>query len=112
MMDTPAAVTRISLALAAVTALSGCISEGLESAGRPGSMPRLATYSCDGAGPLRVENLGRSVKLLTPRGLEVTLPASPPDSTTRYGEPPYALVLDGREALWFVTGKEPLTCRR
>ncbi|MBZ0164861.1 MAG: MliC family protein [Notoacmeibacter sp.] len=112
MMNPRAAIARIPLFFAAVTALSGCVSGGYESAGRPGAMPRIATYNCDGAGPLRVENLGRSVKLLTPRGLEVTLPASPPDSTTRYGNPPYALVLDGREALWFVTGKEPLACRR
>lgn len=61
---------------------------------------------------MEVENLGGQIKVHSPRGLDVTLPASPAGQNVRYGEPPYALVFDGREALWFVTGKPPLNCRR
>ncbi len=112
MMDIRFAATR-SLCLAAfAAALTGCVSEGFQNPGNGMRAPRMATYQCDDGGTLRVENRGNSVQLQTPRGVEVTLPASPPDSTSRYGDPPYALILDGREALWFVTGKHPLTCRR
>ncbi|MEX0343415.1 MAG: hypothetical protein AB3N20_00720 [Rhizobiaceae bacterium] len=71
-----------------------------------------SVYSCGEDGRLSVRRLSGAIEVLSPRGIEVRLPASPPGQTARYGAPPYALVFDNREALWFVTGKRPLSCRR
>ena len=40
----------------------------------------------------------------------IDLPAAPATQRTRYGEQPYALVLEGREALFMKSGDVPLTC--
>lgn len=74
--------------------------------------PRVAAYRCGAHGSLTIENFQTSVNVISSRGLAVELPASSPGSTSRYGEAPYALLLEGREALWMETGKEPITCRR
>lgn len=74
--------------------------------------PSGASYRCDGGQTLRVENRRTSVTVVKSDGTRIDLPASPPESRARYGEPPYALVLDGREALYFETGKAPMNCRR
>ncbi len=71
-----------------------------------------SVYSCGEDGRLSVRRLSGAIEVLSPRGVEVRLPASPPGQTGRYGAPPYALVFDNREALWFVTGKRPISCRR
>jgi len=42
----------------------------------------------------------------------VDMPASPPTQHSRFGEAPYALVVEGQEALLMKNGKEPITCRR
>jgi membrane-bound inhibitor of C-type lysozyme len=76
------------------------------------AQPRLATYSCGDAGSLTVENFRTSVHITEPDGASVDLPASPPTQQSRYGEAPYALVLEGNEALLMKNGKEPLTCSR
>jgi hypothetical protein len=76
------------------------------------SQPRQATYRCDGNATLTVENMRSSVLLVDPQGDSVTLPASPASQQTRYGQPGYALVLEGRDALYMKGGKPPLTCRR
>lgn len=76
------------------------------------SQPRQATYRCDGNATLTVENMRSSVLLVDPQGDSVTLPASPASQQTRYGQPGYALVLEGRDALYMKGGKQPLTCRR
>lgn len=76
------------------------------------SVPRLVTYRCDGDTQMTVENGRGKVHVLSPRGLDVELPASPPTQASRYGDAPYALVMERDEALWMVTGKMPLNCRR
>lgn len=76
------------------------------------TQPRQATYNCGEGGSLIVENLRTSVHLTEPDGTVVDLPASPPTQQSRYGEAPYALVLEGKEALLMKNGKEPLTCSR
>ncbi|MCB1418874.1 MAG: hypothetical protein KDJ74_07675 [Notoacmeibacter sp.] len=102
--------------LAVLPGLAGCLADGpagFDRSASPGAaQPRTASWRCDGGTTMQVENLGSQIKVRSPRGLDLTLPASPPGQYTRYGEPPYALVFDGREALWFVTGKAPLNCRR
>lgn len=88
---------------------SGCLSDGGDDHGFESS--RLHSWHCGDDGRLTVRYLAGAVDVNSPRGVEVRLPASPPGQTARYGEPPYALVIDGREALWFVTGKRPISCR-
>lgn len=102
---------RLVLALVATVLLAGCVASGsgLDTALR---QPGYSIYSCGSDGRLSVRRLSGAVEILSPRGVEVRLPASPSGQTARYGAPPYALVFDNREALWFVTGKRPISCRR
>jgi hypothetical protein len=71
-----------------------------------------ATYSCADGGMITIENLGASVRILGAGEEAIELPASPASQRSRYGEQPYALVLEGREALFMKSGEEPLTCIR
>ncbi|PHP68528.1 hypothetical protein CSC94_00515 [Zhengella mangrovi] len=93
--------------------LASCVAQGpavrhVEGAGQP----RVSSWQCDGGGTMTVTRVGDAVQVNSPRGVDVTLPASPPGSRERYGEGLYAVVFNGREALWFVTGKSPLNCKR
>ncbi|WP_412535189.1 hypothetical protein [Mesorhizobium sp. BAC0120] len=76
------------------------------------TQPATATYSCADGGMMTIENLGSSVRILSGAGEPIELPAAPPAQRARYGEQPYALVLDGREALFMKSGEEPLACTR
>jgi hypothetical protein len=76
------------------------------------TQPVTATYSCADGGMMTIQNLGSSVRILNGAGEPLELPAAPPAQRARYGEQPYALVLDGREALFMKSGEEPLTCTR
>lgn len=75
---------------------------------RPGS----AVYRCNGGRSITVENRRSSVTLLDPDGETMVLPASPAGQLSRYGQKPYALVLDGNEALYVKPRKSPYTCKR
>lgn len=76
------------------------------------SQPATATYSCADGGMITIQNLGASVRILNGADEPLELPASPPTQRSRYGEQPYALVLEGNEALLMKNGSEPLTCTR
>lgn len=76
------------------------------------SQPAVATYNCADGGMMTIENLGSSVRILNGADEPIELPASPASQRSRYGEQPYALVLEGREALFMKSGNEPLTCTR
>ena len=76
------------------------------------SQPRLATYDCGDDGAITVENMSTTVRLVEAEGDSFVLPASPPTQASRYGEGGYALVVEGREALWMKAGSEPMTCMR
>ncbi len=91
-------------------ALSGCVAS-IPVSTELGSGSR-SVYNCGSDGRLTVRRLGGSVDVVSPRGIETRLPASPPGQSARYGTPPYALVIDRGEALWFVTGKRPIACKR
>ncbi len=91
--------------------LAGCVSGG-GPAGHVLSQPNRAVYDCGADGRLTVQRLGAEVDVVSPRGVQVRLPASPPGQSARFGEPPYALLFDEREILWFVTGKKPIACAR
>lgn len=97
--------------LAAATA--GCVGPAEDAlSGFSPSQPRMATYSCGNGDVLRIENRRGSVVVMKADGESIELPASPPRQQNRYGEPPYALVLEDRDALFMVTGQEPVDCRR
>jgi hypothetical protein len=61
---------------------------------------------------ITIENLGASVHITGADEQPIDLPAAPAAQTARYGEQPYALVLDGRDALFMKSGQEPLSCTR
>ncbi|MDI6028205.1 hypothetical protein QBK99_18610 [Corticibacterium sp. UT-5YL-CI-8] len=98
-------------------ALSGSSSLATETAssntpdlGSP--QPKHAAYRCDGGATLMIDNRVTTVSLVDPDGETLELPAAPASQRSRYGQTPYALVLDGNEALYMKSGKEPVICRR
>jgi membrane-bound inhibitor of C-type lysozyme len=76
------------------------------------SQPRVATYNCSDGGMITIENLGASVHITGADEEPIDLPAAPAAQTTRYGEQPYAIVLEGHDALFMKSGQEPLSCTR
>lgn len=98
--------------LAAASGLAGCVSQTDGNGVASVVQPAHATYRCDSGESLVVENSGGSVRLTDPDGEEVDLPAAPASQRSRYGRTPYALVLDGVEALYMKNGRTPLSCRR
>jgi hypothetical protein len=76
------------------------------------AQPATATYSCADGGMITIQNLGTSVRIQGLGDDVLELPASPETQRSRYGEQPYALVLEGRDALFMKSGQEPLTCTR
>lgn len=96
--------------------LAGCVSSTLQSQTsniEAGSIqPRSASYNCGDNGAITLENTRTMVRLTEADGNSYDLPAAPPAQLSRYGEGLYALVLEGREALWMKSGKEPMTCKR
>lgn len=81
-------------------------------AGDGAPQPPIANYACDNGGSITIRNVGSSIRLLGPNGVEEDLPASPANQKSRYGEAQDAIVLDGREALVMRSGHTPLTCTR
>lgn len=76
------------------------------------AQPRNATFYCPGGETLQVESLGSSVTVTRQDGSVVALPALPAGSRSRYSEGQTALVFDGRDALFMITGKPPMECKR
>jgi hypothetical protein len=76
------------------------------------TQPPQSTFRCTGGATLKVESLGSSVNVTQDNGNLIALPALPAGSRSRYSEGQAALVFNGREALFMVTGKPPLECRR
>lgn len=107
----------ISVTLSALAAATACtIDQQKRTVAAPAvdvsSQPATATYSCADGGMITIQNLGASVRILNGADEPLELPASPPTQRSRYGEQPYALVLEGNEALLMKNGAEPLTCTR
>lgn len=71
-----------------------------------------AVYRCSGGRSLTIDNRRTSLTLLDPDGETMILPAAPSGQTSRYGQKPYAIVLDGNEALYVKPRKSPFTCKR
>jgi hypothetical protein len=76
------------------------------------TQPAAATYSCADGSLITIQNLGASVRISGVSDSPIELPAAPATQRSRYGEQPYALVLDGNDALFMKTGSQPLTCTR
>lgn len=76
------------------------------------TQPATATYACADGGMMTIENFGSSVRITGASNEPIELPASPAAQRTRYGEQPYAVVIEGRDALFMKSGDEPLTCTR
>jgi hypothetical protein len=116
----------ICFLLAPVMALAGCATSASPTTSRPSAsaQPRIAAYRCDDESEIRIEYLGGIVRVHTPTeppktgesdsvtAAPVELTAAPPGQQSRYGIDGYALVLEGREALWMKAGRTPLTCMR
>lgn len=67
-------------------------------------------YRCEDEQTMRITRHADRVVVESPRGLDLELPASPPDQSVRYGESLYAVVVENGEALWMVSGKPPIAC--
>lgn len=117
----------ICMLLAPVTVLAGCTSAPPATASRASTPapPRIAAYNCGEDGQIRIENFGGMVRVHEPveaaveadagepaTATPIELTAAPPGQRSRYGSNGYALVIEGREALWMKAGKAPLTCMR
>lgn len=76
------------------------------------SAPRQASYRCTDGVTLQLRRAGPTVTVTDSRGIEATLQASPPGQSTRYAEGIHALILEGGNATWFVSGQVPMECRR
>jgi membrane-bound inhibitor of C-type lysozyme len=104
--------------LLGLAAAVGCMSEkapageAASTSAEAAAQPRHATYRCGDEGTLEVDNMRTSVRLTDLDGETVELPAAPSDQTSRYGQTPYALLLEGNEALYMKAGREPVTCLR
>lgn len=107
----PAPVLIPAMILLLAPSMAACVADGGGSV-RSSTRARVLSYSCGPDGTLSVEYRRGSVRLTEPDGGAVELPASPPGQASRYGEAPYALVLEEREALWMKSGAAPVTCRR
>ncbi|MEP9374641.1 hypothetical protein [Mesorhizobium sp. KR1-2] len=115
------AILRSALVLSPLLLAASCVSESNAGGAAPKvsvaydadtPQPSHATYSCGAGRAITVDNFRTSVQVVDPEGDSVELPASPATQQSRYGQTPYALVLDGNEALYMKSGKQPLNCRR
>jgi hypothetical protein len=76
------------------------------------TQPPLSTFRCTGGATLKVESLGSKINVTQDNGSVLSLPALPAGSRSRYSEGQAALVFNGRDALFMITGRPPLECKR
>ena len=111
------------LLLVLTLGLGACTTEGPSSAASD-ERPRVTGYHCGEDGSIRIEQRGDIVRVFEPppppdpdatepaaAPAPVELAAAPPGQRSRYGMDGYALVVEGREALWMKAGRAPMTCR-
>ncbi|WP_114389966.1 MliC family protein [Notoacmeibacter marinus] len=103
-----------NLAMAGCLAvIAGCTSGSVGSrSGGPGGNP-YGMFRCDGGTTMEVRRAsGNAIAVSAPNGESIVLPASPAGQRARYGADAYALVIEGRDALFMKSGAMPLNCRR
>ncbi|MGB3540623.1 MAG: hypothetical protein WBA42_20910 [Mesorhizobium sp.] len=110
---------RAAVALLPLIVLGACTSTpagqhvaSVSPAGDSSPQPAIANYACTDGGTMTIRNVGTSIRLIGPNGMEEELPASPANQRSRYGEAHDAIVIDGREALVMKAGQTPYTCTR
>src|SRR4051812_3179849 len=94
----------VSVALTACTTGAARKSTGSAPSDQTSSQPATATYNCADGSMITIQTLGSSVRIQGVGDDVVELPAAPATQRSRYGEQPYALVLDGRDALYMKSG--------
>jgi membrane-bound inhibitor of C-type lysozyme len=102
----------VRFALLVPIAISACQSSGSSIDPENVAQPRSAKFRCSGGQSITIENIGNKVKVTTPEGGTVELPSFPAGSRSRYSAEQTALVLNGRDALFMITGRAPLDCKR
>ncbi|WP_292898052.1 MULTISPECIES: hypothetical protein [unclassified Nitratireductor] len=102
------------LLTASVPGLAGCVAPSSQEANKATGLAFSGPVklACDDGMEMTISPRRGGISVVSPRGLELDLPASPPGQSVRYGESLYAVVIEGSEALWMVSGKVPITCRR
>lgn len=103
------------LVVASVSALTAACQTsdvGVSSRSSTSYLPRQASYRCTEDVTINISSSGGGVMVTDSRGIEATVPASPPGQRTRYSKGIYALILEGRNATWFVSGQTPVECQR
>lgn len=97
----------------AALALTACQSTSPSAYNAPEvAQPPISTFHCGGGQTLTVRNYGASVNVTTDDGKSTELPAVGNNSKSRFSLEQTAIVFDGPTALYMVTGKPPLDCRR
>lgn len=102
--------SRLLIPLAVPVLLAGC--QSFSMGGSAGPQLREGTWRCSDSVTLTLAREGSMVRASDSRGYASTMPASPPGQSTRYAEGIHALILEGRDATWFVSGQKPMQCRR
>ncbi|MCR4268141.1 hypothetical protein [Nitratireductor sp. ZSWI3] len=102
--------SRIGAAFALVAGVlaAGCTTAPEDDA--DGAYTGPLTYRCEEDMQMTVQRKGSLVSVHSPRGIDLDLPAAPPGQSARFGESLYAVVLEGKDALWMVNGKPPISC--
>lgn len=103
-------LSRFFLPLILPIVLAGCQSIGFD--GFPSSQRGEARYRCSDNVTLTVERAGATATASDSRGYSAAMPASPAGQKVRYAEGIHALILEGRNATWFVSGQKPMECTR
>ncbi|HWK13161.1 MAG TPA: hypothetical protein VNS02_02110 [Rhizobiaceae bacterium] len=99
------------LAVAALILVAGCVAEEPARSGRPGASAFAAgTYRCNDGSALDIRRVSGGVQVTEPDGDVTVLPPAPPNQSNRFGRQGFALVLEGRTALFMKAGAVPLDC--
>jgi len=103
---------RLWLAATACMLAAGCVAG---EPGRTGSMAGASTvaagsYRCNDGSRLDIRRVSGSVQITEADGDVTLLPPAPPNQSNRFGSQGFALVLEGRTALFMKAGATPLDC--
>lgn len=99
------------LAAATVMFVAGCVAQEPARPGAAGAPAFAAgTYRCNDGSSLDIRRVPGGAQVTGPDGEATVLPPAPPNQSNRFGREGYALVLEGRTALFMKAGAVPLDC--